>query len=76
MDDPEITKDNNGVALPSLPIVPVVQSEGSGSTYQVTGYFATEFPSVWNPFAGSPERPSTSLPARGTRSPRTGPTRS
>jgi len=53
-DDPAITKDNNGVALPSLPIVPVVQSEGSGSTYQVTSYFATEFSSIWNPFAGTP----------------------
>ena len=51
-DDPEITKDNNGVQLPSLPIIPVVQSEGSGSTYQLTSYFAAEFPSIWNPFAG------------------------
>ena len=25
--DPEITKDNNGVQLPAIPIVPVVQSE-------------------------------------------------
>jgi ABC-type phosphate transport system substrate-binding protein len=51
-DDPEITKDNNGVALPSIPIVPVVQSEGSGATQQLTDYFATDYPSIWNPFAG------------------------
>ncbi len=51
-DDPEITKDNNGVQLPSLPIIPVVQSEGSGSTEQLTSYFAAEFPSIWQPFAG------------------------
>ena len=51
-DDPEITKDNNGVALPSIPIVPVVQSEGSGATQQLTGYFSTEYPSIWNSFAG------------------------
>ena len=51
-DDPEITKDNNGVALPSIPIVPVVQSEGSGATQQLTDYFATEYPSIWDPFAG------------------------
>jgi phosphate transport system substrate-binding protein len=50
--DPEITKDNNGVQLPSIPIIPVVQSEGSGSTEQLTNYFATEYPSIWNPFAG------------------------
>jgi phosphate transport system substrate-binding protein len=51
-DNPEITADNNGNALPSLPIVPVVQSEGSGATYQLTNYFSTEFPSIWNAYAG------------------------
>jgi phosphate transport system substrate-binding protein len=51
-DDPEITKDNNGVQLPSIPIVPVVQSEGSGATEQLTNYFATEYPSIWDSFAG------------------------
>lgn len=50
-DNPEITADNNGHALPSLPIVPVVQSEGSGATAQLTKYFATEYPSLWTPFA-------------------------
>ena len=50
-DDPEITKDNNGQALPSLPITPVVQSEGSGATAQLTRYFATEYPSIWNKFS-------------------------
>ena len=53
-DDPEITKDNNGHALPSLPITPVVQSEGSGATAQLTLYFSTEFPKIWNSFAGAP----------------------
>jgi phosphate transport system substrate-binding protein len=51
-DDPAITKDNNGVQLPSIPITPVVQSEGSGATQQLTNYFATEFPNIWTPFAG------------------------
>jgi phosphate transport system substrate-binding protein len=50
--DPQITKDNNGVQLPSIPIVPVVQSEGSGATQQLTDYFATEYPSIWDSFAG------------------------
>lgn len=50
-DNPEITKDNNGQALPSLPIIPVVQSEGSGATAQLTRYFATEFPSIWQSYA-------------------------
>jgi phosphate transport system substrate-binding protein len=51
-DNPEITADNNGVQLPSLPITPVVQSEGSGSTEQLTNYFATQYPSIWKPYAG------------------------
>ena len=58
-DDPEITADNNGTQLPSLPIIPVVHSEGSGSTAQFTRYLATEYPSIWGPFyararSGSP----------------------
>ena len=53
--------DNNGHALPSLPIIPVVQSEGSGATAQLTQYFATEFPSIWQSYLGSVDsRPSTS----------------
>jgi phosphate transport system substrate-binding protein len=51
-DNSEITADNNGVQLPDLPITPVVQSEGSGSTYQLTDWFSEQFPSIWNPFAG------------------------
>ncbi len=51
-DDPEITRDNNGQALPSLPITPVVQSEGSGATEQLTKYFATQDPGIWQAFSG------------------------
>jgi phosphate transport system substrate-binding protein len=51
--DSAITADNNGLALPSLPIVPIVHSEGSGSTYQFTAYLAQEFPSIWQGFAGA-----------------------
>ena len=51
--DPAITADNNGVALPSLPIVPIVHSEGSGSTYQFTAYLAQQYPSIWQNFAGA-----------------------
>jgi ABC-type phosphate transport system substrate-binding protein len=46
--DPQITRDNNGHTLPSLPIIPVVHSEGSGSSYQFTRYLATQYPSIWN----------------------------
>jgi ABC-type phosphate transport system substrate-binding protein len=49
-DDSEITRDNNGHPLPSLPIIPVVQSEGSGATAQFTRYMATDYGSLWNSF--------------------------
>jgi phosphate transport system substrate-binding protein len=52
-DDPAITADNNGRALPSLPIIPVVHSEGSGSTYQFTAYLAKLFPQLWTQFSGN-----------------------
>jgi phosphate transport system substrate-binding protein len=51
-DNPEITADNDGKALPSLPIIPVVQSEGSGATAQLTRYFATVYPNIWRPYSG------------------------
>lgn len=50
--DPAITKDNNGRPLPSLPIIPVVHSEGSGSTAQFTRYLDKQYPSLWRQYYG------------------------
>ena len=50
-DDPAVTADNNGRQLPSLPIIPVVHSEGSGSTAQFTTYLNTEYQSLWQNFS-------------------------
>ena len=50
-DDPEITQDNNGVALPSLPIIPVVPSEGSGTSAHFSDYLSLEFPSLWQAYS-------------------------
>jgi phosphate transport system substrate-binding protein len=50
--DPAITADNNGHALPSLPIIVVVHSEGSGSSAQFTKYLDKQYPSIWRPFLG------------------------
>ncbi|MFL6155185.1 MAG: substrate-binding domain-containing protein [Marmoricola sp.] len=50
--DPAITKDNNGHALPTLPITPVVRSDGSGTTAQFTRYLDNQFPSIWRPYNG------------------------
>jgi len=52
-DDPAITADNNGHALPSLPIIPVVHSEGSGSTAQFTRYLDKQYPALWRPYYGA-----------------------
>jgi phosphate transport system substrate-binding protein len=50
--DPAITKDNNGRKLPSLTIVPVVRSDGSGTTAQFTAWLDKQFPSIWQPYFG------------------------
>jgi phosphate transport system substrate-binding protein len=51
-----ITANNNGHALPTLQIIPVVQGEGSGSTEQLTNYFAKEYPNIWTPYnTGTPD---------------------
>lgn len=51
-DDPAIAKDNNGRKLPKLPIVPVVRSDGSGTTAQFTAWMDKQYPSIWHPFFG------------------------
>ncbi|MCU1394438.1 MAG: phosphate transporter substrate-binding protein PhoT family [Ilumatobacteraceae bacterium] len=52
--DPAITADNNGRQLPSLPIIPVVHSEGSGTSAHFSDYIAEEFPDLWMTFNGAP----------------------
>ncbi|MFJ8582580.1 phosphate ABC transporter substrate-binding protein PstS [Micromonospora sp. NPDC093277] len=48
--DPAITRDNNGKQLPNKRIVPVVRSDGSGTTAQFTTWMAKEHASLWCPF--------------------------
>ncbi len=50
--DPAIARDNNGRTFPSLPITPVVRSDGSGTTAQFTAWMDKEHPSVWRSFFG------------------------
>jgi phosphate transport system substrate-binding protein len=66
-DDPAIKADNPSLGLPSRTIVPVVRSDGSGTTAQFTAYMASQYggsgmrtatrPAATSPPAGSP--PST-----------------
>ncbi|MFC4037460.1 phosphate ABC transporter substrate-binding protein PstS [Dactylosporangium siamense] len=67
--DAQISADNNGRKLPSLPIIVVAHSEGSGSTAQFTSYLANQYPSLWRAYNGSPEFTEyfPPLPATGTR---------
>ncbi|GAA3661545.1 phosphate ABC transporter substrate-binding protein PstS [Nocardioides ginsengisoli] len=51
-DDAQITKDNNGRTFPSLPITPVVRSDGSGTTAQFTTWMDSQYPSIWRPYFG------------------------
>ncbi|SDJ47072.1 ABC-type phosphate transport system, substrate-binding protein [Frankineae bacterium MT45] len=50
--DPAVTADNNNHALPSLPIIPVVHSEGAGTTAMFTEYLAKVDGSDWAPCNG------------------------
>ncbi|WP_435974381.1 phosphate ABC transporter substrate-binding protein PstS [Streptomyces sp. Qhu_M48] len=47
---PEIKADNPGLTLPARRIVPVVRSDGSGTTAQFTTWLAKEHGSVWNDY--------------------------
>ncbi|MFD9005344.1 phosphate ABC transporter substrate-binding protein PstS [Streptomyces sp. NPDC059582] len=49
-DDPVIKADNPGVQLPHRTIVPVVRSDGSGSTAQFTMWMADQHKSLWQAY--------------------------
>ncbi|GAB3677864.1 phosphate ABC transporter substrate-binding protein PstS [Actinocorallia lasiicapitis] len=48
--DPAITKDMNGTAMPNKKITPVTRSDGSGTTAQFSLYMDTQYPELWRPF--------------------------
>jgi ABC-type phosphate transport system substrate-binding protein len=43
--------DDYGKALPHTPVIPVVRSDGSGTSAQFAAFLKHEVPSLWNPFA-------------------------
>ena len=62
--DASIQADNPGITLPARPIVPVVRSDGSGSTAQFTLWMIDRHPELWNAFcdrAGRAQCGSTSF---------------
>lgn len=57
--DPAIAADNPGLAMPARPIVPVIRSDGSGTTAQFTLWMSKQFPDVWQSFCAKIGRSST-----------------
>ena len=52
-DDLEIKADNPQLSLPSLPIVPVVRSDGSGATADFTQWMLATNPSDWQAYCSA-----------------------
>ncbi|HEU5332413.1 MAG TPA: phosphate ABC transporter substrate-binding protein PstS [Actinocrinis sp.] len=56
--DPEIVAENPGLAMPARQIIPVVRTDGSGSTAQLTTWMAQLYPSIWNAYCAKAGRVS------------------
>jgi phosphate transport system substrate-binding protein len=48
--DPALQADNPGLALPNRKVVPVVRSDGSGSTAQFTRWMIHQHAGIWNDY--------------------------
>jgi phosphate transport system substrate-binding protein len=53
---PDIQADD-GRTFPSIPILPIVRADGSGTSAQFSRYLATLYPDVWNPFCNQQNLP-------------------
>lgn len=51
--DAAIVADNPGVNLPNVPLTPVVRSDSSGTSGQLSLYLQATQPAIWNPFAAA-----------------------
>lgn len=56
-DDPAIKADNPALALPAIPIVPVVRSDGSGATAQFSIWMREQHPDLWDAYCPKVSRP-------------------
>ena len=57
-DDPAIAADNPKIALPARKIVPVVRSDGSGSTAQLTTWMTAQHGPIWSAYCEAAGRGS------------------
>jgi phosphate ABC transporter phosphate-binding protein len=54
--DPAISADNPKLTLPATPVVPVVRSDGSGTTAQLTTWMRAQYPAIWNAYCAKAGR--------------------
>lgn len=54
--DPAIAADNPKLTLPAISVVPVVRSDGSGTTAQLTTWMRSQYPSIWNAYCAKAGR--------------------
>jgi phosphate ABC transporter phosphate-binding protein len=54
--DPAIAKDNPKLTLPAITIVPVVRSDGSGTTAQFSAWMRSQYPAIWNAYCAKAGR--------------------
>jgi phosphate ABC transporter phosphate-binding protein len=54
--DPAIAADNPGLTLPARKVVPVVRSDGSGSSAQFTTWMSKQHSALWNSYCGKAGR--------------------
>lgn len=75
--DAAITSDNNGRALPSIPIIPVVRADGAGVTNQFSTWMTSQYAGLWKDCNGGKAAPTDYFPlncgeARGPQRAQTG----
>lgn len=56
--DPALLADNPGLRLPPRSIVPVVRSDGAGTTQLLTSWMLARHPSIWTSYCQAAGRPS------------------
>jgi ABC-type phosphate transport system substrate-binding protein len=56
--DPAIQADNPALALPAISIIPVVRSDGSGTSAQFSAWMRTQYPAIWSAFCQKVGRPA------------------
>ena len=66
--DPRIAADNPGLTLPATPTVPVVRTDGAGSTWQLTQWMLATQTSYWSAYCAvvgrNPCTPTSTYPVQ------------